>query len=101
MQVSRLPERSIQSPTRLVCSTVNGGSTRTASVAPEMSVVEIGDHCCGAPVGSVPAVGICADTNTSYDSAVLDSDMHQSLLAGWLRARSRCLPSGRRRVWHS
>jgi len=36
-----LPERSIQSPTRLVCSTVNGGSTRTASVAPEMRVVEI------------------------------------------------------------
>src|SRR5262245_65927718 len=40
-----------------------------------MTVVEIGDHCCGAPVGSMPVVGICADTNTSYDSAALDSDM--------------------------
>jgi hypothetical protein len=40
-----------------------------------MRVVEIGDHCCGAPVGSVSVVGICADTNTSYDNAPLDSDM--------------------------
>src|SRR5215510_9551616 len=80
MQVNRLPERSIQSPTRLVCSMVNGGSTRTASVAPEIRVVESGDHCSGAPVGRVPVVGICADTNTSYDSAALDSDMVSSAL---------------------
>src|SRR5215510_2161222 len=74
MQVNRLPERSIQSPTRLVNSMVNGGSTRTASVAPEMRVVDIGDHSCGSPVGSVPVVGICGDTNTSYDSTELDLD---------------------------
>src|SRR5262245_9561402 len=72
MAVSRLPERSTQSPTRRVSSMVNGGSTRTASVAPEMSVVDIGDHSCGSPVGSVPVVGICGDTNTSYDNAASD-----------------------------
>jgi hypothetical protein len=46
----------------------------------ERRVVEIGDHCSGAPVGSMPVVGICADTNTSYDNAALDSDIYYSLL---------------------
>jgi hypothetical protein len=49
-----------------------------------MRVVESGDHCSGAPVGSVPVVGICADTNTSYDSAAFDSDMYYSLLDGYV-----------------
>src|SRR5262245_3179667 len=73
MKASRLPERSNQSPTRLVCSIVKGGSTSIASVTPEIRVVESGDHCRGAPLGSVAVVGICAETNTSYDSAAFDS----------------------------
>src|SRR5262245_49022857 len=45
-----------------------------------MRVVESGDHCSGAPVGSVPVVGICADTNTAYVSAAIASDMYYSFL---------------------
>ena len=63
--VNRLPEASIQSPTRAVCSRVNGGSTNTASVLPNTIVDASGDHVIGSPLGSAPTAGIGSEMKTS------------------------------------
>src|ERR1700749_2314085 len=69
MYFRRLPDRSTQSPTRRVCSMVSGGSTRTASVAPTISVEVIGDETIGSPSGRRAPLArtMPSEMNVEYD----------------------------------
>src|SRR4051812_19340956 len=82
MYLRCLPDRSTKSPTSRVCSMVSGGSTRTASVAPAMSVEVIGDDTIGSPPGRRAPLARTtpSDTNVEYDSSL---DASGSLGTGW------------------
>src|SRR3954471_4587633 len=83
MYFRRLPDRSTKSPTRRVWSMVSGGSTRTASVAPAMSVEVIGDDTIGSPSGRRPALARTtpSDTNVEEDRSL---EMSGPLWTGWI-----------------
>src|SRR4051794_27276492 len=82
MYFRRLPDRWIQSPTSRVCSMVSGGSTRTASLAPAMSVEVIGDETIGSPSGRRASLARTtpSDTNVEYDRP---PDTSGSSWTGW------------------
>nr|WP_239154228.1 hypothetical protein [Amycolatopsis sp. FDAARGOS 1241] len=49
----RLPLRATQSATSWIWKSRNGGSTSTASSAPDTNVIDTGEEMIGSPVGSV------------------------------------------------
>ena len=78
----RLPDAATRSATRWAWAVVMGGSTSTASSAPETSVEVIGDHMSGSPEGSLAlALGMLSEMIVLYDRAVMAISLRSVLYA--------------------